>query len=307
MTSYSMARSSRLPTEDMPSLYMMSNSALGEGRRDFVFDDFELGAVAGYGAVAALDLADAADVTADGGVEFEGASAGRGFGVAEHDADFFADLVGEDADGAGLGDEACEFAECGGHEACLCADGGVADVAFQFLAGDEGGHGVHDDDVDGVRADESFADLQGFFTGVRLGDEEVVEVDAELGGVFGVECVFHVDEGGEAACLLCLRDGGEGEGGFAGGFGAEYFDDAASREAARAEGAVDEKVAGGDDFDGHGGFVAEAHNGCFAKVFLDLEQGCVQSALPVCRVLFGFCGGGVVCHIWNESIVFRCA
>ena len=161
----------------------MSNSASVKGGGDLVLDDLDLGAVAGDGAVGGLDLADAADIDADGGEELEGAAAGGGFRVAEHDADFLADLVGENADGAGLGDEGGELAHGGAHQAGLGADGGVADLAVEFLLGDQGGDGVEHDDVEGVGADEGFADVQGFLAGAGLGDEQVVDVDAELAGI----------------------------------------------------------------------------------------------------------------------------
>src|SRR6185295_4045109 len=44
---------------------------------------------------ALLDRADAANVDAHGSIEFQRIAAGRGFRVAEHDADFHADLVDE--------------------------------------------------------------------------------------------------------------------------------------------------------------------------------------------------------------------
>ena len=160
--------------------------AFREGGRHLVLDHLDLGAVSGYGAVAGLDLADAADVHAHGSVEFQGASAGSGFRVAEHDADFFTDLVGEDADGAGLGDEAGELAEGGGHQARLGAHRGVSYFAFQLLLGDQRGHGVHHDDVNGIGTHQGFADLQGFFPGARLGDQQVVLIHAD--GLVGLAC-----------------------------------------------------------------------------------------------------------------------
>ena len=151
--------------------------------------------------------------------------------------------------GAGLGDEGGELAHGGAHEAGLGADGGVADLALEFLLGDEGGDGVEDDDVERVRAHEGLDDAQRLLAGAGLGDEEIVDVDAELLGVLRIEGVLDIDEGGEAAALLRLGDGGEGEGRLSGGFRAEDLDDPAAREAADAEGAVDEEVAGGDDID----------------------------------------------------------
>jgi hypothetical protein len=70
--------------------------------------------------------------------------------------------------------------------------------------------------------------LQGFLTGGGLGNQQVVEVDAELAGVLRIERVLDVDEGGQTAAFLGLGDGGEGEGGFAGGFRAEDLDDPAA-------------------------------------------------------------------------------
>ena len=78
---------------------------LGEGRRDLVLHHLHAGAVAGDGAVGLLDRADAADVAAHAGVELERLAAGRRLGVAEHDADFLADLVGENAARPRLGNE----------------------------------------------------------------------------------------------------------------------------------------------------------------------------------------------------------
>jgi len=251
---------------------------LGVGRGHLVFDDLHFGAVAGDGAIAGFDGTDAADVEAHGGVEFEGLTAWGGFGVAEHDADFFTNLVGEDGAGAGLGDDGSEFPHGGGHEARLGANGGVADFAVEFLAGDEGGDGIQDDDFEGIGADEGFADAQGFLTGAGLGDEEFVHIHAEAAGVTGIESMFDVDEGGEPTGFLGLSDGGEGKGGFTGGFRAVDFDNPAPGEAADPEGLVDEEVAGGDDRDVDDFFVAHAKDGTFAKVFLDLLDREVEVA-----------------------------
>ena len=78
---------------------------LGEWRRDLVFHDFDLRAIAGNRAVAVLDRANTADVDTNAGVEFERLAAGRGLGVAKHDADLFANLVCEKTDGVRLRNE----------------------------------------------------------------------------------------------------------------------------------------------------------------------------------------------------------
>ena len=115
----------------------------------------------------------------------------------------------------------------------------IAHFAVEFGLGDERGHGVDHDHVDGIGADQGLADFQRLLAVVRLGDEQIVEVDAELAGVCGVERMFGVDEGGHAARLLGLGDDLQGEGGLAGRLRPEDFDHAAARESADAEGAVE--------------------------------------------------------------------
>src|SRR5215472_818166 len=69
-----------------------------EGRGDFVLHDFGASARADD-PVAVLDGLDAADVHSHGGIEFQRAAAGGSFRIAEHHADFFANLVDEDEAG----------------------------------------------------------------------------------------------------------------------------------------------------------------------------------------------------------------
>ena len=212
-------------------------------------------------------------------------AAGGGLGVAEHDADLLADLVDEDEAGARLGDRSGELAEGLGHQACLQAHVGVAHLAVELGLGDQGGDRVDDQDVDGAGADQGFDDLKRLLAVVGLRDEQVVGVYAELFGVGGVEGVLGVDEGGEAAGLLGLGDDLEGDGGFTGAFRAEYLDDAATGNAADAEGGVEGDGTGGDDGDGTDGFLgAEAHDRAFAELLVELGKG-------------GFNGlAAVVCH-----------
>ena len=76
--------------------------------------------------------------------------------------------------------------------------------------GDQRGHRVEHDHVDRVRAHQRLADLQRLLAGVRLGHQQVVEVDAELLGVLRVERVLDVDERRQPAALLGLGDHGAG-------------------------------------------------------------------------------------------------
>ena len=113
-------------------------------------------------------------------VELERAAAGRRFRVAEHHADLLAELVDEDEARLRLRDGAGELPQRLRHQARLQPHLRFAHLAFDFGARHERGDRVDDDDVDAVRADEHFDDLERLLAVVGLRDEQVVEVDAEL-------------------------------------------------------------------------------------------------------------------------------
>ena len=217
-----------------------------EGSGNFVFDDLDLGAIAGDG-VAVLDGGDAADIDADRGVELEGAATGGGFRIAEHDADLLADLVDEDECGAGLGDGAGELAQGLGHQARLEAHVGVAHFAVEFGLGNKSRHGVDDQHVDGAGPDQGFSDFKGLLATIWLRNQQVVDIDAKLLGVAGIESVFGVDEGGQTAQALGFGDDLEGDGRLARRFRAKDLCDAAAGDAADAESGVKADRAGRDN------------------------------------------------------------
>ena len=117
------------------------------------------------------------------GVELERATAGRRLRVAEHDADLLAQLVREDERGVRARDGAGQLAQRLAHEPGLDADERVAHLALDLGARHEGRDGVDDDDVDAAGADQRLGDLERLLAGVRLADEQLVDVDAARAGV----------------------------------------------------------------------------------------------------------------------------
>ena len=78
--------------------------------RAFIFCNLHLNARSHFcGIVSALDAGDAADIHANRGVEFQRSTASCCLGIAEHDADFFADLVDEDRAGVAARKGCCQF------------------------------------------------------------------------------------------------------------------------------------------------------------------------------------------------------
>ena len=162
------------------------------------------------------------------------------------------------------------------------ADMAVAHLAFQFGARHQGRDTVHHQHVDGAGAHQRIGDFERLFTGVGLGDQQFVDVDAELAGVAGIESVFRVHEGAGAAGLLGLGDGMEGQRGLARAFRTVDFDDAATRQSADAECDIEAERAGRDNVRIRRGFArAELHDGALAERAFDLTEGRVECLLLI--------------------------
>jgi hypothetical protein len=82
--------------------------------------------------------------------------------------------------------------------------------------------------------------------------------------------MLHIDECGQTAALLRLRDDRERKRCFSGRFRAVNLNDATSWKSAHAQGAIDQNVAGRNNIDVDDLFGAQTHNGAFAVVFCDL-------------------------------------
>ena len=82
----------------------------------------------------------------------------------------------------------------------------IAHVAFDFRFRHEGRYGVDNYDVNRAGAHQNFADLKRLLAGVRLRDQQILNVHAKLLGVFRIKRVFGVDEGRNATSLLRVRD-----------------------------------------------------------------------------------------------------
>ncbi len=165
-----------------------------------------------------------------------------------------------------------ELAEGLAHEAGLQAHLGVAHLALQLGAGDEGGHGIDHQHVHRPRADQHLGDLEGLLAAVGLGDEQVVGVDSELARVRCVQGMLGVHEGRHAAPPLRLGDHVEGEGGLARGLGAEDLDHPAAGQPANAEGRIQGEGARGDGGDVDLLPAAQAHDRALAELLVDLGQ-----------------------------------
>ena len=94
--------------------------------------------------------------------------------------------------------------------------------------------------------------------------------------------MLSVDVGAYAAIALSLGHDVHGQGGFAGGLGAEDLGDAALGQAPDTESEVESQRTGGDGLDGETGALAHTHDGTLAVGLLDLTEGEIEGLLTLC-------------------------
>ena len=183
-------------------------------------------------------------------------------------------------------DAAGQLAQGLGHEPGLQAHVAVAHVALNFRLRHQGGHAVDHHRVDRAAADQLLGDVQRLLGAVGLGDQQIVQDEAAIAGVDGVQGVLNVDVGCGPAELLSLGHDVDGQGRLSGGLAAEDLGDPASGYAADAQRDVQGQGAGRNALCGQGlAYFAKAHHGAFAVVLLDPAQRDLQGRLLIGRLL----------------------
>src|SRR3984957_11845850 len=244
-----------------------------ERRGHFILYHFDFCARTGDD-VAFFDGGNAANIDAYRRVKLQCASAGGGFWVAEHDANFFPNLVDEDQTSARLRNRSGEFAQGLGHQARLQSHVAVAHFAIEFSFGDERGDGVDDQHINRSRAHQRFGDFECLLAVVRLRNQEVVHVNSELFRVSGIERVLGVDERGHTSHFLRLGNNLQRDGGFTRRFGAEDFDYTPAGKAADAQSCVEGNRSRGNYSNRDDGFLrSQPHDRALAKLLFDLCKG----------------------------------
>ena len=150
----------------------------------------------------------------------------------------------------------------------------LAHFTFDFGLGHQSGDRVDDHEINRAGADQDLDDLERLLTGIRLGDQQVLDVHAQLLGVLDVERVLRVDVGGYPAHLLDVGGEMEGESGFTRGLRPIDLGDAATRNAADAGGSIE--IDGSGRNGGHldpRRIGAHPHDGSLAELLLDLGDG----------------------------------
>ena len=232
---------------------------------------------------AVFQMLHAANLHADRRIELERTAAGGDLRIAVNDADLLTQLVDKDGYALALGDRAGQLAHRLTHHAGMQTDEGIAHFAFDFGARCQRGNRVDNHDVDRARAYERLRNVQTLLTGVRLGDQQAVNVNAECLGVNRVERVLGIDKRSRAAQLLCLCNAVQRNRGLTGGFRSVDLNDSAARQTADAEREIQTDRAGRDVFDIHAGVFAQTHNRAFAELLFDLTERSGKCFLLISR------------------------
>ena len=172
-----------------------------------------------------------------------------------------------------LGDRGRQLAQRLAHQARLQARQAVAHLAFDFGARRQRRDRVDDENVDRAGAHQRIGDFERLLAGIRLRDQKVFEIDAELAGIDRIERMFGIDEGADAALLLGFGDRLQRQRRLARAFRSVDFDDAALRQAADAERDIEAERAGRNGFDLDDAVVrAEFHDRALAERPFDLGE-----------------------------------
>ncbi len=86
----------------------------------------------------------------------------------------------------------------------------VAHFAFDFSAGSQSCYRVYNDAIYSTASNQSFYDFKRLLSGVRLGNEQVFNVNAEIAGIHRVQSVLSINKCGNSPGLLRFCDNMQG-------------------------------------------------------------------------------------------------
>ncbi len=95
---------------------------------------------------------------------------------------------------------------------------GITHLPFQLCPGDQCGHRIDHHHVNGTRSHQGFRNFQRLFTIVRLRYQQVIDIDAQLLRIDGIQRMFGIDEGCITPGFLGFCDHMKRQGGFTGSF-----------------------------------------------------------------------------------------
>ena len=166
-----------------------------------------------------------------------------------------------------------QLAQCLRHQARLQSHLRIAHLPFEFRLGHQRGHRVHHHHIHAAGADQRFRNFQRLLAIVRLRNQQIVHIHAQLSRVHRIERVLGVDKRRLAAQLLRFGDHVQRHSGLAARFRAVNLNHASARKAADAQRRINRQTAAGNYADRHQHIAtAQPHDGAFAVRLFDLRD-----------------------------------
>ena len=70
----------------------------------------------------------------------------------------------------------------------------ITHFSFDFRFGNKRRYGIDNNNIDRARANQGFYDVKRLLSRVRLGNEKLIDIDADPSRIFGIKRVFRVDK-----------------------------------------------------------------------------------------------------------------
>ena len=166
---------------------------LFERRSDFIFNNFNASTATNH-IVTVFQSIHSTHVNTNSRIELQRTTTGSSFRVAEHNANFFTNLVDENSSAFRFCNQTSQFTQRLAHQTSLQTNMGVAHFAFDFCTRNQSRNGVNYDNINCTTTNERVANFQCLFAIVRLGNQKIVYVNAQFTSIFRVKCMFSIDE-----------------------------------------------------------------------------------------------------------------
>ena len=138
---------------------------------------------------------------------------------------------------------------------------------------------VDDNDINGTAAGQHITDFQRLLSRILLGNQELLNPDAQILRIDRVQGMLRIDEGSLPPGLLRLRNHVQRQSGLSGGFRTEYFHNPSPGNAAHPGSQIQADGSGGDRLHIHTG-ITQLHDRSLTELLLYLCQGRFQSLFP---------------------------
>ena len=147
----------------------------------------------------------------------------------------------------------------------------VTHLTFNFRLGSQSCHRVDHDHVDRTGANNHVAYFQRLFSGIRLTDQQVGNINAKIAGVNRIKCVLGIDKRAGATVALALRNYLQGQRGFTGRLRPIDFHDTTAWQTTNTQRDVQTQRPRRNRWYGFTPLVTETHHGALAKLPLYLR------------------------------------